>query len=132
VVAPAIVCATVGDEWGANHFQNAGPYLARSLVMASEHNPWLRKKLEEAASGEAAMMMIVTLVGVGGALVTYMVPPLVYWFNLPVSTRTRQMFGIPPRKETPPPYAASENGQPAPAAPADAGADPQAAASPAS
>jgi hypothetical protein len=114
--APAIVAATFGDEWAAQHFQSAGPYLARSLVAASEHNPWLRRKLEEAATGEAAMMMMISLVGVAGALVTYLVPPVVYWFNLPVSQRTRDLFGLPPRKEPAPPYATSENGgQPAPA-----------------
>lgn len=115
--APAMVCAMVGDEWSAEHFTRAGPYLARNLILASEHNPWLRRKLEEAATGEDAMMLVVSLVGVGGAVISYTLPPIVYWLNLPVSDRVRVMFGIPDRKNPPrqPDYAAT-NG-----APADAG-----------
>lgn len=97
--SPAMICATFGDEWPAEHFTNSGPYLARNLVMASEHNPWLRKKLEEAATGQDAMMKVVSLVGVGGALFAYAIPPVIYWLNLPVPGKTREMFGIPPRRE---------------------------------
>jgi hypothetical protein len=105
--APAMMCATFGDEWAANHFTMSGPYLARNLVMASEHNPWLRRKLEEAATGQDAMMLVVSMVGVGGALFTYLIPPIIHWFNLPVPEKAREMFGIPPRREQEPPYAAS-------------------------
>jgi hypothetical protein len=109
--APAIVCAAVGDEWSAEHFTRAGPYLARNLVLASEHNPWLRQKLEQAATGEDAMMMVVSLVSVGGATITYMLPPVVYWLNVPVSNKMREMFGIPDRRKPPrpPDYAATES-----------------------
>jgi hypothetical protein len=96
--APGLVCASFGDEWAAEHFATSGPYLARNLVLASEHNPWLRAKLEEAATGQDAMMKIVSLVGVGGAMFTYIVPPIIYWFNLPAPAKTREMFGIPDRK----------------------------------
>ena len=104
--APAMVCATFGDEWAAEHFTASGPYLARNLILASEHNPWLRKKLEEAATGQDAMMMVVSLVGVGGALFTYVIPPVIYWFNLPAPRKTRELFGIPDRRE--PVYAADQ------------------------
>lgn len=103
--APAIMCGMFGDEWAANHFTISGPYLARNLILASEHNPWLRKKLEEASTGQDAMMMMISLVGVGGALFGYAIPPIVYWFNLPVPEKGREMFGIPPRREQKPSYA---------------------------
>lgn len=108
--APAMPAAMFGDEWAANHFTMSGPYLARNLVLASEHNPWLRMKLEQAATGGDAMMKMVSLVGVGGALFGYAIPPIVYWFNLPVPAKTREMFGIPPRREREPEYAASAQG----------------------
>jgi len=104
--APAMLCASFGEEWGAEHFTRSGPYLARNLVLASEHNPWLRRKLEEAATGEDAMMMVVSLVGVGGALFAYAVPPLVYFFNLPTPAKTRELFGIPDKRTRPADYAA--------------------------
>ena len=103
--SPALICATFGDEWAAEHFTTTGPYLARNLILASEHNPWLRQKLEQAATGQDAAMKLVSLVGVGGALFTYVIPPVIYWLNVPVPDRTRQMFGIPPRRERPPEYA---------------------------
>jgi hypothetical protein len=116
--SPAMICATFGDEWPAEHFTASGPYLARNLVMASEHNPWLRKKLEEAATGQDAMMKVVSLVGVGGALFSYSIPPIIYWLNLPVPAKTREMFGIPPRREhQPAPNAATSPQQPAPEVP---------------
>src|SRR5215831_1279751 len=116
--APAMVCASFGDEWGAEHFAKSGPYLARNLILASEHNPWLRRKLEEAATGQDAMMMVVSLVGVGGALFAYVIPPVVYWFNLPAPAKTRELFGIPPRKgEQPAAYAADHPPQTAEPAP---------------
>jgi hypothetical protein len=106
---PAIAAGMAGDEWAADHFTVAGPYLARNLVRASEHNPWLRRKLEDAATGQDAMMTIVSLMPVMGGLVLYFVPPVIYWFNLPVAETTRKRFGIPPRKEPdrPPEYAAA-------------------------
>lgn len=103
--SPAMICAGFGDEWAANHFTTSGPYLARNLVLASEHNDWLRKKLEDAATGQDAAMKVLALVPVAGALFAYAIPPVVYWFNLPVPPKTREMFGIPPRKEKPPEYA---------------------------
>lgn len=108
---PAMMAASFGDEWGADHFTRAGPYLARNLVLASEHNPWLRSKLEEASTGQDAMMKMVSLIGVGGAAITYVIPPVIYYLNLPVPEKTRAMFGVPPRKEHAPAYTApSEDG----------------------
>jgi hypothetical protein len=104
--SPAMICAGFGDEWAANHFTVQGPALARNLVVASEHNLWLRRKLESAASGGDMMMQLVTILGVAGALVGYAIPPIVYWANLPVPDKAREMFGIPDRREhaaSPPP-----------------------------
>lgn len=96
--APAMPCAMYGDEWAANHFTQQGPYLARNLVLASEHNPWLRRKLEAAATGQDAAVAALAMMGVAGALFGYAVPPIVWWLNLPVPERARQMFGIPPAR----------------------------------
>jgi len=106
--APGAFARTFGDEWLTEHFDISAPYLARNLVLASEHNPWLRKKLEEAASGQDAMMKIVGLVGVSGALIGYAVPPLIYVLNLPVPEKARELWGMPPRREPKPPYAAPQ------------------------
>jgi hypothetical protein len=110
--APAMACAMYGDEWAANHFTQQGPYLARNLVLASEHNPWLRRKLEAAAAGQDAAVAMLAMLGVAGALFGYAVPPIVYWFNLPVPDQARQMFGIPPRREPEPDHAESPQGAP--------------------
>jgi hypothetical protein len=96
--APAMPCAMYGDEWAANHFTTQGPYLARNLVLASEHNPWLRRKLEAAATGQDGAVAMLAMVGVAGALFGYAVPPVVWWLNLPVPDRARKMFGIPPAR----------------------------------
>jgi len=106
--APGAFARTFGDEWLTEHFDISAPYLARNLVLASEHNPWLRKKLEEAATGQDAMMKIMGMVGVGGALIGYAVPPLIYVLNLPVPEKARELWGMPPRRERTPEYAAGE------------------------
>lgn len=105
--APGAVAMSFGDEWGFEHFNISGPYLARQLVLASEFNPWLRKRLEEAAAGEEVMMKIMGLMGIAGALVGYLVPPLIYYLNLPVPEQARSMWHVPPRKERTPDYAAT-------------------------
>jgi len=87
-----------GDEWAANHFTVQAPVLARNLVVASEHNPWLRRKLEELSTGGELAMKVITLLGVGGALFGYAIPPIIWWFNLPVPDKAREMFGIPPAR----------------------------------
>jgi hypothetical protein len=102
LTAPAMACAMVGDEWSANHFTTQGPYLARNLVLASEHNPWLRRKLEEMATGQDAATKLIAMLGVAGALVGYAVPPIIYFLNLPVPEQARQMFGIPPARQPQP------------------------------
>lgn len=113
--SPAMMCATFGDQWAANHFTSQGPYLARNLCVAAQHNPWLRRKLESAATGGDAAMKLVTMLGVGGALFAYAIPPIVYWFNLPVPDDARTMFGIPDRKadHAPTPQHHQEAHQPA-------------------
>jgi hypothetical protein len=93
--SPAVACAAFGDEWSADHFTNQGPALARNLVLSAEHNPWLRRKLEDAASGGDMAMQLVSLLGVAGALASYMLPPLIWWFGLGVPDKAREMFGIP-------------------------------------
>jgi hypothetical protein len=104
--SPALIAAMMGDEWAANHFTVQAPHVARNLVVASTHNPWLRAKLETMAAegSELAMMKVITMLGVAGALVGYAVPPMIWWLNLPVPPKAREMFGIPDRREhaTPP------------------------------
>jgi hypothetical protein len=100
--APAMPCAMFGDEWAANHFTQQGPYLARNLIAASEHNPWLRRKLEDAATGQDAAVKLISVVGIAGALFGYAVPPVVWWFNLPVPDKAREMFGVPPARDRAP------------------------------
>jgi len=112
--SPAMMCAAVGDEWAAMHFVTWGPQLARNLVRAAEHNPWLRKRLERAASGADMMLQLVTIVGVAGSFGMYMLPPMVHWFNLPVPDKAREMMNIPPRQDAPAPPTAPPTA-PAPA-----------------
>lgn len=97
--APAMVCAMYGDEWAANHFTQQGPYLARNLIVASEHNPWLRRKLEAAATGQDAAVKVIAMLGLAGALFGYAVPPIVHFANLQVPEKARQMFNIPPARQ---------------------------------
>jgi hypothetical protein len=112
--SPAMVCAMLGDEWSANHFTTSGPFLARNLVIASEHNPWLRRKLEEMATGQDAATKMIAVLSLAGAVAMYAVPPIVYFANLPVPDKAREMFGIPPARTHPPdaPAAAPEAAQP--------------------
>jgi hypothetical protein len=97
--SPAVVCAMAGDEWSAGHFDLAGPALARNLVVVSQHNPWLRKKLEAASTDGDAAIQLMTMAALGGSIVMYLGPPVVHWFNLPVPDKAREMFGIPDRRE---------------------------------
>lgn len=108
----AIAMSLSPDDWLPEHFNTSGPYLARHIVLASEHNPWLRRRLEEAAQGQDAMWAVISLIGVGGAVFAYAVPPVIYLFNLPVSENVRARWGMPPR-EPRPPYA----GPPSPETP---------------
>lgn len=98
---PAMGAAMIGDEWAANHFTTQAPLLARNLVLASEHNPWLRRKLEAAATGQDTAMAALAMLGLAGAAFAYAVPPIVWWLNLPVPDRARVMFNIPPAREKP-------------------------------
>jgi hypothetical protein len=101
--SPAMVCAMLGDEWSANHFTTAGPFLARNLVTAAEHNPWLRRKLEEMATGQDAATKMIAALSLAGAVAMYALPPIVYFANLPVPDKAREMFGIPPARTHPNP-----------------------------
>ena len=118
---PAMLAAAFGDEWGTRHFELNGPVLARNLVSSAEHSPWLRRKLEEMAAGGAAGMQILIFVPVLGSIVGYVLPPLVYYLNLPFPEQGRLMLGIPARKEERPPYAARP-ASPPPAEPPQAAA----------
>jgi hypothetical protein len=100
--APAMLCAGFGDEWGADHFTLQGPKFARNLVKASEHNPWLRAKLEAAMLGEDFAIMLITTMGIAGGAFAYAIPPLIYYLNPGfVSPETRAMFNIPERADKP-------------------------------
>jgi hypothetical protein len=112
LASPAYACAMAGDEWAANHFTTQGPLLARNLVAAAEHNPWLRRKLEAAMEGGDLAMQLVVMLGLSGSLLGYAAPPLIYWFNIPVPDRARELFSIPRRRghaepESPPAFAAA-------------------------
>jgi hypothetical protein len=109
--------AGVDGGWTADHFTNTGPYLARNLVLAAEHNPWLRQKLEKAATGGDLAMRLAAMLPLAGATIMYVVPPLVYWLNLPMPQQGRAMFGIPDRR---PPDHAVPAPPPAPSSPAAA------------
>lgn len=115
---PAMAAGMAGDEWAANHFTTQAPMLARNLVLASEHNPWLRRKLEAAATGQDAAMAMVAMAGLAGAAFAYAAPPIIWWLNLPVPPRARTMFNIPPAREpqpkTQPPHAPGSESAPQP------------------
>lgn len=111
--APAMPCAIAGDSWAADHFTNHGPVLARQLVVASQHNPWLRRKLEAAASGDQFAVALMSMSTVAVAAVGYLLPPLIHWFNIPVPEQARAMFGIPPRRQPAPSNGASPYAVPA-------------------
>ena len=96
--SPSMLCAAVGDEWAAMHFVTWGPQLARNLTRAAEHNEWLRKRLERAAGGGDLMLQMVTILGVAGSFGMYLIPPMVYWLNLPVPDKAREMMNIPDRR----------------------------------
>jgi len=115
-----MLAAMNGDVWAANHFTKEAPVLARNLVKAAEHNAWLRGKLEAALIGDGLLVNLIMAFGVGGALLAYAVPPLIYYVNPSfVSDSTREMFGVPKRerKEGPDDAAAKVPAAPVPGAP---------------
>lgn len=95
LTAPAIGCAMFGDEWGANHFQVQGERFAANLARSSEHNPWLRSKLEKLTEGELAIVAVLTSVSLAAGAVGYIMPPLIKYLDLPVPERARFMLGVP-------------------------------------
>lgn len=103
--SPGFAAAMAGDEFLTDHFAKQGPNLARNLVAASQRNPWLRQKLEALMVGDEFMVKLMTTIGVGGAVISYAVPPILY--VLPMGgervDRAREMFGVPerPTKEEP-------------------------------
>ena len=85
-MAPGQVAgALLRDQWLLLHFQARGPELARALTNAAEHNPWLRKKLLELASGGAAAMQLQAIVLLALAAAGYAVPPLAYLLGWDIS-----------------------------------------------
>lgn len=109
---PGLICAAFGDEWAAEHFVSTAPAVSRNLVIASQHNPWLRRKLEEAATGEDAAMAALSLVPLAGAGIMYLLPPLIYFFDLPVSERARKMLGDIPHRNAARPAPSVDNPHP--------------------
>lgn len=98
--APAMGAGMAGDQWAADHFTREAPVLARNLVAASEHNPWLRRKLEGLVLGEDLLVKLLTLLPVAGALIAYSIPPIIYYFDPPFIPReARQMMHVPDRRE---------------------------------
>lgn len=98
--APSMLAAMQGDMWAADHFTKEAPTLARNLTAAAEHNPWLRAKLEAFMSGDAFLMRIMTLFPVGAALISYALPPIIYYFDPGfIPAAAREMFRVPDRDE---------------------------------
>lgn len=127
--APSMVAVFIPDPelsaWLANHFTKQGlggaDFLARQLVTAAEYNPWLRAHLEQAVSGEAFAVKLITTFALAAAVLAYAVPPVVVLLNLPFPNTGRELLDLPARKppidarrngrpETPPPAAATEAG----------------------
>lgn len=111
--APGALAMTLAqDEWLPEHFNLTAPALSRQVILASEHNPWLRRRIEEAATGQDAMWAVISLIGMGTAIFSYAVPPIVYLFNLPVPPSARARWGMPDKPR--PPYAATTPPAPEP------------------
>lgn len=100
------------DQWLYMHFRLRGPELARALVNAAEHNPWLRKKLLELAAGGAAAMQLQAIVLLAMAAGAYVVPPLAYMLGWEINPiiQAAVLGGPIPQRPRPAPVA-----QPAPA-----------------
>ena len=96
--SPAMVAAMMNDEYLANHFTIHGPHLARNLVKNAEVNPWLKVQLEKMAAGGTAAVTLFSLMGLAGAILAYIGPPVVYIFDLPVGDGARLMMQIPPSR----------------------------------
>ncbi|HWD76339.1 MAG TPA: hypothetical protein VG371_14455 [Solirubrobacteraceae bacterium] len=103
--APAVLCAMRGHSWAANHFTREGDTLAGNLVAASEHNPWLRAKLEAMLVGDDFLINVVLSLGIASSLAAYAIPPAIYFLPPSVidrltgghSEQAREMFGVPAR-----------------------------------
>lgn len=97
------------DEWIMAHFMIRGPELARALCNASEHNPWLRKKLIELSTGGAAAMQLQAIVMLMIASASYAVPPFAYllgWNDkIPAFVQVSVLGGPIPVKARPAPVA---------------------------
>jgi len=97
--SPANMAAAAGDQYMADHFAREGPRLARHIVVAAKYNPWLLRKLEAAAIGDADVLIrVIMSMGLAGALVSYSIVPVVYYLDPPfISQRARAMYRIPER-----------------------------------
>lgn len=104
-MAPGQVAgALLQDQWLLWHFQNRGPELARALVNAAEHNPWLRKKLLELAAGGAAAMQLHAIILLALAAAGYAIPPLAYMLGWEVPPIVQVAVGGPiPQRNRPAP-----------------------------
>jgi hypothetical protein len=92
------MCASMGDEWGAQHFTTQAPLLARNIVAISEHNPWLRAKLEQMAAGESVLANAMLIMVLGKSLIEYALPPIIYYANPPfISPKARALLNVPER-----------------------------------
>lgn len=90
---PAVPCAMVGDEWGANHFSTQGRVFAANLAKQAEKNPTLHKWCVRIAQGESVGMLAMS-----GAM--YVLPPLVHWGIIPLPGGVQGVIpGMPEPKE---------------------------------
>ena len=98
--SPSMIAAMSGDQWAADHFVRQAPALARNLTVAAEHNPWLRSKLEAVMTGDVFLMRVMTIFPVAAALVSYAIPPIIYYLNPGfIPEGAREMFQVPDRDE---------------------------------
>lgn len=105
-MAPGQVAgALLQDQWLLLHFQARGPELARALVNAAEHNPWLRKKLLELAAGGAAAMQLQAIILLALAAAGYAIPPLAYLlgWQIPPVVQVAVLGGPIPERPRPAP-----------------------------
>jgi hypothetical protein len=98
--SPAMIPLALGDEWPANHMLQQAPVFARNLTKASEHNPWLRARLQAMTTGEDFLIKLITTGAVAGAAFMYAVPVLLYYVRPDfVPEPAIEMLGIPDRDE---------------------------------
>lgn len=123
LTAPGMAFAISGQDWPRDHVFRTGPELAENLAKASEHNVWLRARLEALASGDAAFGQVLLMAHVMVGLVVYAVPLAAYFVpGVPDSlaaqvgaepiVRPGRVYAPADEPESSAPADASQNGAP--------------------